>query len=315
MKPMTRKTPNDCSRRGSESLRNKSAVDHTRTTHDHLADFADAARGRGLHLDKVIGDGMLHRAHVEGDKHGTQNGWYLLHLDGVPAGAFGSWRGDWRETWKAGGSSLLSAAERMQLNAAVVAAKRQRDADTLHRWQSARESAQAVWQSAATPQPNHPYLKRKRVQAHGIRQLNDLLLVPMRDADGELWNLQSIDPEGRKLFRKGGRKTGLYHAIGGAVIDALHIAEGYATAASIHEAIGQPVAVAFDCGNLEPVARVLRAKYQQARIVICADNDTNTPGNPGLTKANAAAAAIGGLVAIPPEPFNDFNDAAQEANP
>jgi putative DNA primase/helicase len=203
----------------------------------------------------------------------------------------------------------------MRMNAAIAEAKRKRDAETLQRWEVARDAAQAVWQSAAVAYPAHPYLQRKRVQAHGIRQLNGLLLVPMRDADGVLWNLQSIDADGVKLFRKGGRKTGLYHAIGGAVIDMLHIGEGYATAASVHEATRQPVAVAFDCGNLEPVARVLRAKYPQARIVICADNDSTTPGNPGLTKANAAAAAIGGRVAIPPEPFNDFNDAAQAVNP
>ena len=282
---------------------------------DPAWDFAEAARQRGLVIDTVAGDGLLHRVHVEGDKHGSRNGWYTLFLDNVPAGAFGSWKGDWRESWHASGSSGMTPAERIRLNNALAEAKCRRDAETLQRWQVARDAAQAVWQSAASAHRAHAYLVRKQVQAHGIRQLNSLLLIPMRDADGVLWNLQSIDADGVKLFRKGARKTGTYHPIGGAVIDVLHIAEGYATAASVHEVTRQPVAVAFDCGNLDPVARVLRAKYPHARITICADNDANTTGNPGLTKARAAAAAIGGLVAIPPDPYNDFNDAACGVSP
>ncbi len=279
-------------------------------------DFADAARRHGLVIDdQAIGDGVLHRVHVEGDKHGTRNGWYVLHVDGVPAGVFGSNKGDWRESWHHNGSDGMTPSERARLNATLAEAKRQREAETLHRWQRAAESAQALWQMAAAAYPAHPYLARKSVKPHGIRQLDSLLLVPMRDADGDLWNVQTIADDGTKMFRKWARKTGTYHAIGGQVVDVLHIAEGYATAASIHEATRQPVAVAFDCGNLDPVARALRGKYPQARIVMCADNDVKTTGNPGLTKAKAAAAAIGGLVAIPPDGYNDFNDAARGVSP
>jgi len=277
---------------------------------DPVAEFADAGRRHGLVIESVVGDGNLHRVHVEGDRRGSRNGWYLLHLNGVPAGAFGSWRGDWRETWRARGSTALSAAEIMHMNAAIAEAKRQRDAERLRQWERAAESSQAFWQAAAAPHTAHPYLLRKGVKPHGIRQSDSLLVIPMRDADGKLWNVQTIAPDGAKLFRRGARKAGTYHAIGGAVTEVLNIAEGYATAASVHEATGQPVAVAFDCGNLEPVARALRAKYPRACIVVCADNDVNTDGNPGLTKAKAAAAAVGGLVAVPPEPFNDFNDVA-----
>ena len=279
-------------------------------------EFAEAARSRGLSIfGPAIGDGVLHRVAVEGDKRGSRNGWYLLHLDGVPAGAFGSWKGGWRETWRSGGHSEVTASERERLNAAFATAKQQREADTLQRWQQASERALKIWQSATTADPLHPYLARKSVQAHGIRQLGDQLLVPMRDANGVLWNLQTISADGFKLFQKGARKTGTYHAIGGPVVDVLNITEGYATGASIYAATSQPVAIAFDCGNLTQVARVLRAKYLQARITLCADNDIATPGNPGLTKAKMAAAAIGGRIAIPPDGFNDFNDAAREMRP
>jgi putative DNA primase/helicase len=82
---------------------------------------------------------------------------------------------------------------------------------------------------------------------------------------------------------------------------ALCIAEGYATAASIHEATGHAAVVAFNAGNLLPVARALRGKFPDIKIVICADNDAQTSGNPGLTQAKAAAAAVGGFLANPKE--------------
>src|SRR5690606_33355192 len=90
----------------------------------------------------------------------------------------------------------------------------------------------------------------------------------------------------------------------------------YATAASIRAATEYAVAVAFNCGNLEPVARELRRQYPSVRIIVCADDDHATDGNPGITKATAAAAAVGGFIAVPHfepqdrEGRTDFNDMA-----
>ena len=95
------------------------------------------------------------------------------------------------------------------------------------------------------------------------------------------------------------------------------LSEGFATAATIHEATGHAVAVAFNAGNLEAVARALRQKFPHAKLILCADNDHRTDGNPGLEKATAAARAVGGLLAVPdfgpdrPEDATDFNDLAQ----
>ncbi len=139
-----------------------------------------------------------------------------------------------------------------------------------------------------------------------VRLHKNTLVIPMRDNAGDLHSLQFIDGEGNKRFLSGGRKHSCYFLIGSPT-ESICIAEGYATAASIHESTGLPVAVAFDAGNLEPVARVLRAKFPEIKIILCADNDTETPGNPGLTKARKAAAVCGGLLAIPPC-HGDFND-------
>lgn len=67
----------------------------------------------------------------------------------------------------------------------------------------------------------------------------------------------------------------------------------------MHAATGQAVAACFSCGNLKAVALALRAKFPTLRLVIAADNDAATPGNPGVAHAFAAAAAAGALVAVP----------------
>ncbi|HQX06126.1 MAG TPA: DUF927 domain-containing protein, partial [Zoogloea sp.] len=204
----------------------------------------------------------------------------------------------------------------------------------------ARRKANAIWNSAKPAPDDHPYLLRKGVPAHGLRvgswpkwqevrpgewreeRISGALLVPMRSASGTLHSLQAIYQDKvdarDKDFLPGGEKAGKFHLIGEASTDKpLCVAEGYATSASIHQATGWPVAVAFDAGGLEPVARVLRETYPDANILICADDDHRTPGNPGRSKAEATAKAVGGGVAVPdfgpdrPESATDFNDLHQ----
>jgi putative DNA primase/helicase len=138
----------------------------------------------------------------------------------------------------------------------------------------------------------------------------------MRDG-GELHSLQFIGPDGGKRFLAGGRVIGCYFAIGNPKrAAALCITEGFATGATIFEATNYPVAVAFNAGNLEAVSRALRAKFPAINLILCADDDAATDGNPGLTKATAAALAVGGKLAVPdfgtdrPDGATDFNDMA-----
>ena len=140
-------------------------------------------------------------------------------------------------------------------------------------------------------------------------------MLAVRAMSGELQSLQFISPSGEKRFLTGGRVSGGYFGLGtpeGTVC----IAEGYATAASIHEATGHAVAVAFNAGNLAPVARALRERFPALRLIVCADDD-RSEGNPGLTQAHAAAEAVGGLLAIPdfgnkrPAKASNFNDLAR----
>lgn len=96
------------------------------------------------------------------------------------------------------------------------------------------------------------------------------------------------------------------------------IAEGYATAASIHMASGLPTIAAFDASNLEPVAKALKEKYPNSNIAILGDNDHHLQNNVGVEKAEAAAKAVGGLMLTPKfteeekaQGLSDFNDLHQ----
>ena len=204
--------------------------------------------------------------------------------------------------------------------------------------EDAARDAQRQWDEASETGES-PYLARKGVKPYGVRfSTHAALLVPLRDASGKLWNRQRIAPEKPpnggpdKLFVKGGRKSGLWHLIGivGTVSSpipgdkagpaVLLIAEGYATAASPHQATGYPVAVAFDAGNLAHVAKALRSVYPATLLVLCGDDDMQTlvqsGHNPGRDKATAAARAARGLAVFPdglPVGGSDFNDSRQAA--
>jgi phage/plasmid primase-like uncharacterized protein len=281
-------------------------------------DFREAMRRRELiPPDNLIADGKIHRCDVEG-KHGKGDGSYLLYLDGFPAGGFENHRdGTGWEKWRARGVRGLSPKDRAAHTARLEAARRQHEADRAKRQAEAREEAARIWEATEHCE-SHPYLTRKGVRPYGVRVDDDRLVVQVRDTEKVLHSLQFVDGEGNKMFLTGGRKKGCYHAMGKAAdAGVIYIAEGYATAASVHEAMGGAVAAAFDCGNLRPVAEALRAKYPDAKIVLCADDDYQRENNPGRTHATEAARAVGGLVAVPtfgesrPEGATDFNDLHQ----
>ena len=179
----------------------------------------------------------------------------------------------------------------------------------------AAANAQRQWDTLSES-GTHAYLSRKQVAGHGIRYGKDsygaFLAIPMRRIDGQLVGLQRIYSApipGRdtdRLFSAGTAKQGAMHALTALSDDTAQIiiAEGYATAASVYEATGYPTVVAFDAGNLRPVAEVLREKYPSAQIIIAADNDVRKPGssttiNIGIEKATDAAMAVDGWIAVP----------------
>ena len=245
---------------------------------------------------EIIDDGVIHRFSTSG-KPTQKNGWYMLHTDGIAAGTFGDWREGFTQNWCCKADTSMTETERLAHRERVKAMQRQREDDLAQRQQLAAGDALKRW-AAATPCTQHDYLTRKGVQPHGVKIEGDKLLIPMRDTAGMVHSLQTIAPDGTKMFMSGGRVKGCYFGIGkpkGVLI----VCEGLATGASIHKCTGHAVAVAFNAGNLEAVALELRSKYPALKIIIAADDDHQTPGNPGMTKATAAVRAAGATLAVP----------------
>ena len=289
------------------------------------AEFADALHRAGLRPKGApIMDGRKHRVPVEGDKRGRLSGTYIGHLDGYPAGYIHNFKSGDEIKWKASRAYRgMTPEERAREQVRVDAERANRESERQHRESVTAHRAVAIW-NRARPAKAHPYLTAKGIAPHGLRQdSRGNLLVPMRDVAGKLWGVQSISPDGAKLFLKGGRKQGTQTLLGTLQPETpLVIAEGYATAATMREVTGLPTVAAFDSGNLMDVARAYRERDPGRPIIIAGDNDHHLPRreaplpNVGREKAEAAAAAIGGVVVIPDfaatDKGSDWNDYASQ---
>ena len=258
-------------------------------------------------------DGRLHRFYVEGDKKGSKNGWYVIHTDPL-AGVFGCWKRGITRNWFGTDYKTLTDEEKARFSANQKNQKKQRRIEEERVRAECQQRASRIWDSSSEAPDSHPYLVKKKVAPFGLRIWKGCLVAPVHKINQQLVGLLFIDADGRKNFLTGTDKKGGHFIIGNNPHDILYLAEGYATAATVHKATSQPVAVCFDCGNLKHVAQSLRAKFPDIQIVVCADNDHHSDNNPGLSKATKAAAEVDGLLAVPAFPAgaagSDFNDLA-----
>lgn len=305
------------------------AVEQARQEHlDPAQEFAVKLAELGLDLkgQLPVMDGQIHRVPLLAKNGRGLDGAYCLHADGIPAGwAQNHVQGD-RVTLIASGVRLSPAEMEKQRAERAARIQAQQQARALE-YDNAAARAQRLWDSFG-PAGDHAYLQEKGVEAFGIRQVEveagkSRLVVPLHNIDGELRGYQTIDDDGQKRFFAGMEKRGNFCLLGDEGKDLsqaeIVICEGYATGASIHMATGAPVAVAFDAGNLKPVAEAIREKYPNATITICADNDhgkeQETGRNVGVEAARDAARAVQGKVRIPiftadekQQGLTDFND-------
>lgn len=180
--------------------------------------------------------------------------------------------------------------------------------------------ARRLW-LAATGTGSSLYLAKKKVNCFGLRFLKKELLVPLLDHTGKLWNVQKIFASGDKRFLAGGRVSACFHVIGDIRTSAwVLIVEGYATGATLHQATGHAVVIAFNEGNLRHVATAIKQLHRAVKLLICADDDqatqTRTGKNPGIVGAVAAAESVGALWCKPEglaPGGTDFNDLAEAA--
>ena len=297
-------------------------------------EFALALEKAGLDLrgETPLMDGVIHRVPLIDGKVGELDGAYCGYLDERPAGWMQNFSSGEKAKWLATGHNLSK--EQFEAQRAEVAQKQLERAEQRKQGHgNAAALCKASLDAGIEAHDDHPYLKAKGVPAIGLHENRaGVLHIPLHNADGELRGLQTIDGEGRKRFVPGMEKSGNFHLISEPGKDLrqgeIILAEGYATGASLNMATGKPVAVAFDAGNLEPVARALREKYPNAAITICADNDhqhtRRTPDgkeelwNKGVALAQEAAQAVGGKVVAPnfneeerARGLTDFNDLHQ----
>lgn len=257
-----------------------------------------------------VNSGKTVRVRVEGDR--EKRGWYRLSVVDIGGedylvGAYGIWRGsdNGKISVRPDRKVTVSPEQRAAINARIRAdaakAKAQREAEA----ERAAVAAQKAWRRYE-PSGFSAYLSEKGVGAHGLRfHPAGTVVVPMMDTKGKIWGLQIIrgPQSGNKLSKqywpRGMASAGRFHLIGGTPRGTLLLCEGYATGATLHESTGMSVAVAFSAGNLLPVAQALSKNYKSIRILVCADDDYRTLGNPGITSAKSAALAISGSWVAP----------------
>lgn len=275
--------------------------------------FKQAMQTAGIETDaSILAEGDLHRFHVVGDRSGSKNGWYILHADDPAAGQFGCFKRGISETWSAKAYVTLTAEERIRYKAKMEVSRRHRDEELENIQAACRAWCSERWRHGKEATNAHPYLKRKGVHSYGLRLLRDSLMVPLFDTAELIHGMQFIGPNGDKMFKTGTVKLGHYFPIGKPIKRTLLICEGYATGASLHEATGYAVAVAFDAGNLKPVAAALRQKFPDFRLIVCGDNDQWGDINTGAVKATEAALAVSGMLTI--ADFQDTTDKPTDFN-
>ena len=286
------------------------------TVADPVAGLLDAMHSVGIAPTDpgvIVADGVIHRFRVQGDRAGTLNGWFVLHHD---HGAAGTWKGGTTCAWSSKSTARMSRAEKDAFCAAMRQARdgaqRQRESEQ----HNAATRAADLWAKTRPASPSHPYLARKRIAPGVARQSGDLLVLLIEDIDGAIRSLQYIGPDGTKRMLSGGAKRGHFVIVAGSLpADLIAISEGFATASTVATQFpGAAVLAAIDAGNLLPVAEVVRRHHPDTQIIIAADDDRLTDGNPGLAHAREAAAAVHGKVIRPvwppgsPLKLSDFND-------
>jgi putative DNA primase/helicase len=297
-------------------------------------------------LNTLIGDdfdisalevGVMQRPKRKGH---DQKGWYILHEitldDGTPVliGSFGYWLGGeaFKEKISPGKEYKLSKEQRDLITKQHAENQKKAEAERKQAQDRAMFEAMSRWNKSKTT-GECSYLARKKVQAHGVRYLSDepdAMLLPIGDFGDKVFGLQIIRGKNKQansldkeFWPAGMAKKGHGHLLGTIKLtsNVVLVAEGYATAATLHEATGLPVAVAYDAGNLLPVGEALRKKHKHINLLYCADDDYLSTGNPGVSAAQKSAAATGGAHIVPQfiadregKKLTDFNDLANFPN-
>lgn len=261
-----------------------------------IQDFVNFALSNGFIINNPVFDGKIHRFKA---KH-KDSGWYVGYINETRSGnkwiyaEMADWaKGNFKYIYKTNLNNI-DQSEITELHKKVerlqVEAEKQRRIDQK---KSAEDAA--IFISGCCNEDDAKeikYLEKKKLNSKfGALSFKDdkgsvRLVIPMYDIDNNLLGYQKILDD-KKLFAKGQSAKGGLFIIGSKEnpTDNIYIAEGFATAATIHMATASTCIVAFSAGNLKEVATKIRSKFTDKKITICGDDDIYTEGNPGRTKA------------------------------
>ena len=294
--------------------------DDIATIRDHVARAREIFAEQGYRVpDKIIADGRIHRFSPSGERR-DDAGTYVLHLDGWPCLLIWNHRLGSCDKFPLSNKNP-NAAQQEKIRKQIAAEKAGREEEDARRHAQAAAKAEHIWNDATPAGAAHPYLVKKGVKSHGLREHEGRLVVPMYRND-KLVGLEYISGDGKKVYLPGTEKKGACYVIGDMTGD-LALCEGWATGASIHEATGKACVVAFDASNLLLIAKEFDG-YPGGEIIVCADDDhkrtnekTGEPENIGIIKATEAARLISAKLAVPVfgdnrgEKDTDFDDMAR----
>ena len=250
-------------------------------------------------------------ATLAGDKKPGRIGYCLtIENDGFAHGNYVDFKSGNKGKWTSiQNNKKLTAEEKTAYSARLKQAESDRQARIEKGHAEAAKKAQDLWEKSE-PCEDHPYLKKKGIQSHGLRVNNGNLIIPLYQ-NAELVAYQTIDTDCVKLYQTGGKKNGSFSTFG-TETGVICVAEGWATSASIHEATGYYTFSAMDVHNVLEVSKAVRKLYPDNLIIICSDNDqwrTDHKGkleNIGVIKGQDAAGKINGFEIHPEFPSDDM---------
>jgi phage/plasmid primase-like uncharacterized protein/KaiC/GvpD/RAD55 family RecA-like ATPase len=265
-----------------------------------IYELQEAIKSVGFEPPEHIVAGKVHRFSTNG-KRSDKSGWVLLFSDGEGA-AFGCWRTGEVHNWFANRLSQADPNEQERMKREFEKAKAKAKQELEDSYRLAATEAKAIYDTAR-PALEHDYLSLKGIRPNMARIFGGKLILPIYDALGNIQSIQSIFSDGTKRFHAGGKMQGGHCWIGDPKnSDTILIAEGFATADSLAQATGYAVCIAFNAGNLKPVADMVYAEHGGKRLLICADNDKHGAG------ADKAIATGYEYIICPVD--GDFNDMA-----
>lgn len=286
-----------------------------------LSQVLKALNSKDFYPNEIIPDGKIHRFKRDSDDRGTR-AWYLCYENISDSNeqfyvcVFGDWKFPEDES-KFITQFVESKKDRSKINEQLKRTRLKLEQEKQLVYEKTSQECTEIWPTLSQVIESK-YLKLKGIlKLYGAKtkrtEYGTKLYIPVMDLAGKIWGYQTISDGSQKFFFPGTKKRGNFYVISSGLSikqsDVCYICEGFATGATIHQASGKPTVVAFDSGNILPVAKIIKANRENIQIIICGDDDKTNKDNPGRKFATEAAKKVLGT-AVFPNPVNgsDFND-------